>query len=293
MGPSRDQTRDPWSLLWKLHQYGIRGRELAWIRAFLGSRSQQVVIDGEESESIPVTSGVPQGSLLGPILFLIYINDLPDEVRSQVRLFADDTALYLTMESEDDRSALQTDLDILYAWETRWDMEFNPSKCQVVHVTGSRKTVKIDYVLHGQVLESVPCARYLGVDISSGLTWNSHIDRVIANANRTLGFIRRNIKTKMPKVREAAYNSLVRPQLEYASAVWDPHTKVRISQIKQVQRRAARLTASNFDRQSSVTEMVKQLGWRSLEQRRADARLCLFYKVIHGLIPPGLHTSLK
>ena len=153
-------------LLWKLH--GIR--ELAWIRAFLGSRSQQVVIDGEESESIPVTSGVPQGSVLGPILFLIYINDLPDEVRSRVRLFADDTALYLTMECEDDRSALQTDLDILSAWETKWDMEFNPSKCQVVHVTGSRKTVKTDYVLHGQVLESVPCARYLGVDISSGLT---------------------------------------------------------------------------------------------------------------------------
>ena len=165
------------------------GRELAWILAFLGSRSQQVVIDGEESESIPVTSGVPQGSVLGPILFLVYINDPPDEVRSPVRLFADDTALYITMESEDDSSALQTDLDILSAWETRWDMEFNPSKCQVVHATGSRKTVKTDYVLHGQVLESVPCARYLGVDISSGLTWNSYIDRVTANANRTLGFI--------------------------------------------------------------------------------------------------------
>ena len=136
-----------------------------------------------------------------------------------------------------------------------------PSKCQVVHVTGSRKTVKTDYVLYGQVLESVPCARFLGVDISSGLTWNSHIDRVTANANRTHGFIRRNIKTKMPKVREAAYNSLVRPQLEYASAVWDPHTKVRITKIEQAKQRAVRRTASNFDRQSSVTEMFKQLGW--------------------------------
>ena len=106
-------------LLWKLHQYDIRGQVLSWVRAFLGSRSQQVVIDGEESESIPVTSGVPQGSVLGPILFLIYINYLPDEVRSQVRLFADDTALYLTMEREDDGSALQNDLDILSVWETR------------------------------------------------------------------------------------------------------------------------------------------------------------------------------
>ena len=128
-------------LLWKLHQYGIRGHVLGWIRAFLGNRSQQVVIDGEELESVPVTSGVPQGSVLGPILFLVYINDLPDEVRSQVRLFADDTALYLTMESEDDSSALQNDLDILSAWESRWDMEFNSSKCQVVHVTGSKGPV--------------------------------------------------------------------------------------------------------------------------------------------------------
>lgn len=89
-------------LLWKLHQYGIRGQVLGWIRAFLGSRSQRVVLDGEESESIPVTSGVPQGSVLDPILFLIYINDLPDGIFSQVRLFADDTALYLTIEGKDD-----------------------------------------------------------------------------------------------------------------------------------------------------------------------------------------------
>ena len=121
-----------------------------------------------------------------------------------VRLFADDTALYLTMGSEDDSSALRNDLDILSAWETKWDMELNHSKCQVVHVTGSKMTMKTDYVLHGHVLESVLWARYLGVDISSGLTWNSHVDRVTANANRTVGFIRGNSKTKITKVREVA-----------------------------------------------------------------------------------------
>ena len=100
-------------LLWKFHQYGIRRQVLGWIRAFLGSRSQRVVLDGEESESIPVTSGVPQGSVLGPILFLIYINDLPDGIFSQVCLFADDTALYLTIEGKDDGAALQRVLDRL------------------------------------------------------------------------------------------------------------------------------------------------------------------------------------
>ena len=144
-------------LLWKLHQYGIRGQVLDLIRAFLWSRSQQAEIDGEESQSMSVISGVPQGSVLCPIPILVYINDLPDEIRSQIRLFTDDTALYLTMERDDDSSELQYDLDILLAWETSWDMEFNPSKCQVIHVMAFKGPVMTDYVLHWQVLEYVTC----------------------------------------------------------------------------------------------------------------------------------------
>ena len=98
---------------------------------------------------MPVTSRVPQVSVLDLILYLVSINDLPDEVSSQVRLFVDDTTLYLTMESDDDSSAVQTDLDILSVWETRWDMELNPSTCQVIHMSGYKNTVKTDYVLHG------------------------------------------------------------------------------------------------------------------------------------------------
>ena len=136
-------------LILKLHKYGIRGNVLGWVLAFLGHRSQRMVIEGEESGSVPVTTGVPQGSVLGPILFLIYINDLPEEISSQVRLFADDTALYLTTEGADNGLALQRDLDRLAVWETRWDMEFNPSKCQVVQVTVSRKPINCTYRLHG------------------------------------------------------------------------------------------------------------------------------------------------
>ena len=271
-------------LLWKLHQYGIRGNALSWIRAFLGNRSQTVVLEGEESGSVPVTSGVPQGSVLGPILFLSYINDLPEELSSQVRLFADDTAVYLTVGGSDDERVLQDDLDRLSLWEDHWDMEFNPSKCQVVRVTTSKKIINSVYTLHGQILEVVTSTRYLGVDISSGLSWNSHIDRITGNANRTLGYIRRNIKTKNPKVRETAYNALVRPQLEYSSPIWDPHTDDKTLQLEKIQRRAARWTTSNYDYRSSVTAMLDQLGWRSLAQRRADARLCLFYKIVHGLV---------
>ena len=98
-------------------------------------------------------------------------------------------------------------------------MEFNPPKCQVVRVTTARKAINTVYRLHGQVLDVLTSAKYLGVDISGGLSWNSHIDRITGNANRTLGYIKRNIKTKNPKVRETAYNTLVRPQLEYAAPI--------------------------------------------------------------------------
>ena len=101
---------------------------LGWIRAFLGDRSQRVVVGGEESDSVPATSGVPQASVLGPILLLVYIKDVPENVTSQVRLFADDTAMYLTMEGANDSSVLQQDLDRLSVWESDWDMEFNLSK---------------------------------------------------------------------------------------------------------------------------------------------------------------------
>ena len=225
------------------------------------------------------------------ILILIYKNELPDEVRSQVRLFADDTALYLTMEGEDDGSTLQNDLDILSQWETRLDKEFNPSKCQVVHVSGSKRPVKRDYVLHGRVLESVTCAKYLRVDISGSLTWNSHIDRIAITANRTLGFVRRNIKTKVSKVPETAYNTLVRPQLEYASAVWEPHNKGLISQIEQVQQRAVHWTVNNFDRRETVTKIVQDLG--TIDQRRAGARLCPFYKIVLSLVAVPLPDYIQ
>ena len=242
-----------------------------------------------------MNSGIPQGSVLGPILFLAFINDSPGGISSQVRLFVDDTALFLTIKGEEDSSALQKDLDTLSVWESKWDMQFNPSKCQVVQVTGSKskKPINSEYILYGQVLETVTCARYIGVDVSSTLSWNSHIDRVVNNANRTLGYIRLNIKCQNTDVRESAYNTLVRPQLEYASAVWDPHTKERISKIEMVQRRAARWTLRNYDHQASVTEMINKLGWRTLEQRRADAHLCLFYKIVYGLVAVPLPDHVQ
>ena len=112
-------------------------------------RSQTVVLNGNSSDELQVSSGVRQRSVLGPILFLLYINDLPDSLQSQVRLFADDTAVYLTAQGQADSKKLQNDLDILQKWEQEWDMEFNPSKCQVVQFTRSRRPINTTYSMHG------------------------------------------------------------------------------------------------------------------------------------------------
>ena len=151
-------------LLHKLHQHGVRGNTLSWIKAFLTGRSQTVVLEGESSSEIPVNSGVPQGSVLGPLLFLLYINDLPENTHSQVRLFADDKAIYITINNHSDSDTLQQDLDTLQTWERLWDMDFNPSKCQVLHISKSRHPAQHIYMLHGQVLEAMDHAKYLGVD---------------------------------------------------------------------------------------------------------------------------------
>ena len=115
----------------------------------------------------------------------------------------------------------------LQEWEQLWDMEFNPSKCQVLHIPRSRKPIHRNYTMHDQVLESVDHARYLGVDISSDLNFSHHINRITANASKSLGFLKRNIKTKHSGIRKAAYKTVVKPQLEYASPIWSPYTKKR------------------------------------------------------------------
>ena len=152
-------------------------------------------------------------SVLGPLLFLLYINYLSENIQSQVRLFADDTAVYLTVSSLQDSQVLQSDLDSLQCWERTWHMEFNPTKCQVLHITRSRKPVMSRYFIQNRELESVDTAKYLGEIISKDLSCNTHINKIAASANRTLGFVKRNVQTKNKDIRTLAYNSFVRLQV--------------------------------------------------------------------------------
>ena len=137
-------------LLYKLGYYGIRGSTHKWISSWLSEHSQKVVLDGQASDPVLVLSGVPQGSVLGPVLFLIFINDLPDNIRSSVRFFADDCVLYRNIKSPIDCQILQDDLNSLSQWETDWQMKFNVAKCHSMRVTRHLpdKQILFDYTLH-------------------------------------------------------------------------------------------------------------------------------------------------
>ena len=183
-------------LLSKLDFYGVRSNTLQWFSCFLAGCQQCVVVDGAQSSYINVLSGVPQGSVIGPTLFLIYINDLPEYVDCTVHLFADDTVMYLTIHSEEQCAQLQVDLDMLQVWEEDWLMEFNPEKCEILRISRKKTVISYDYTLHGKVLRSVKSARYLGVQLSHDLKWNAQITKATAKANLILGFLKRNLRVK-------------------------------------------------------------------------------------------------
>ena len=273
-------------LLYKLGYYGIRGSTHKWISSWLSERSQKVVLDGQASDPVPVLSGVPQGSVLGPVLFLIFINDLPDNIRSSVRLFADDCVLYRNIKSPIDCQILQDDLNSLSQWETDWQMKFNVAKCHSMRVTRHLpdKQILFDYTLHQQKLEQVQSAKYLGLTITDNLDWGQHVSEISCKATKTMGFLRRNLALAPKHTKEVAYKTLVRPQLEYAAPIWNPYHKLQIQEVEKVQRTAARWTCRRWRNTSSVGDMLDELEWPSLEARREQSSLTFFYKIYSGTV---------
>ena len=268
----------------KLFSYGIGGTTLNWINAFLCFRQQRVVVNGIKSDWAPVVSGVPQGTVLGPLLFSLYINDISADIESEIRLFADDCVCYREIKNEEDTLKLQRDIDRLGSWARKWGMRFQPVKCNMMQLTNKRSSkIQANYTLEGTLLENVESIKYLGVTITNDLKWNTHISNVCTKANRTLGFLRRNLYSCPPDVKEAAYKGLVRPVLEYGSSVWDPHTHGLQEELEKVQNRAARFVTGNYVFETgSMTGILGQLKWESLKKRRKDSRLILLYKGLKG-----------
>ena len=254
-------------------------------------------LEGNITSSINVTSGVPQGSVLGPILFLIYINDLPDYIKNNsiVKRFAEDAIIYHPITNQQDSNALQEDLDALQRWEPDWLMHFHPHKMPN-HANGfpyKRNIIQSTYTIHNHNPQTTNTAKYLGIHIHSTLNWNTHINKTAQRANTTSAFLHRNIRTCPRKTKHLAYTTLVRPILEYASIIWDPHTASNIHKLETVQRRSARHIMHNYSRHASVTTMLQHLHLPTLQQRRQHFKIIILYRITHQLasIPTATYIT--
>ena len=165
---------------------------MKWIDAFLCFRQQRVVVNGVKSDWAPVVSGVPQGTVLGPLLFSLHFNDIMSDIESEIRLIADDCVCYREIKDIEDTLKLQKDIDRLGIWARKRRMIFQPVKCNMMQLTKKHNKIQASYTLEGTVLENVDRIKYLGVTITSDLKWNSHIRNVCSKAKRTLEFLRRN-----------------------------------------------------------------------------------------------------
>ena len=225
--------------------------ELAWINSWLTERFQHVVVDGEASSFVKVTLGVPQGTVLGPLIFLLFINDIHENLDSTLRLFADDALLYRSINTMNDSVILQNDIDKLVSWSKTWQMQFNVTKCHTMRISRKKEPVLMDYYIDGQKLSPVKNHPYLGVVLSNDLRLNSHVENLAVKANKSLGLIaRRNLYPCSENAKRSAYVTIVRPILEYATAVWDPYRQEQIDSIEAVQRRAARFI------KETITELL-------------------------------------
>ena len=173
-------------------------------------------------------------------------------------------------------------------------MTFHPNKCVQLPVTRMKEPPATKYHLHEHTLDTVDSTDYLGIKFTKNLSWSQHIGNISAKANKTLGFLRRNLKISSKTVKELAYKTFVRPILEYSSTVWDPHTKKDIGKIEKVQKRAARFVLRRFRNTSSVSDMISTLDWPTLKERRRVARLAMLFKFQHDLaIGPHIKKKLK
>ena len=283
-------------LMSKLESYGITGNTKQWIHSFLSGRTQTVMVNNNESSPAPVTSGIPQGSVLGPLLFVIYINDLPDTVSSHIYLFADDTKLMRRILSENDAKALQNDLTLLEAWSRKWLLQFNPDKCHVLTIgrfENIRHTER--YKLYGDELEHVFEEKDLGVYIDAELRFDEHISSKVNKANAMVGLIRRSFSFLDGELFKNLYTCFVRPHLEYAQTVWQPYLVKYKNMIENVQIRATKLVDGFSD--LTYEERLKRLDLPTLVYRRERGDMIEIFKHFHtydkNIISPNFRRKMR
>ena len=264
-------------LLGKLEAYGIHGNLLIWIRGFLDRRTQEVVVNGAKSATAPVLSGIPQGTVLGPVLFVIYINDLLDNISSSGLMFADDTKLFRQIRSREDALLLQSDIAKLEEWSNTWQLHFNADKCHVLTL-GRFENIRHAhrYTICYNEMDHVFNEKDLGVTIDAELKFEEHISRKVRIANAIVGQIRRSFSYLDCDTFRRIYTAFVRPHLEYGQAVWSPHLLRNINMLENVQVRATKLVDGLSHMEYS--DRLKRLNLPTLAFRRRRGDMIEMYK---------------
>ena len=276
-------------LIEKIKSYGIGQHITNWIQDFLHGRKHRVCVNGKFSSWAPVTSGIPQGSVLGPLLFVLYINDLPKDIISDIYLFADDTKIFTQVTNMEDAAKLQDDLTKLQEWSDRWLLKFHPGKCKVVDI-GMRDRISYNYYLDNTELEHSEVEKDLGVHIDNRLKFDTHMGTKINKANNVLGAIRRSFSYLDNTVLLRLYTSLVRPHLEYANPVWNPRYKKDIRNIENVQKRATKMIPTLRD--LPYKDRLKTLKLPTLAYRRLRGDMIEVYKLTRGKYDPEVSDLL-
>ncbi len=265
-------------LIERLREIGIKGKLLNWIEEWLKGRKQRVVINGKASEWIEVDSGVPQGSILGPLLFIIFINGIDEGILSDILKFADDTKIFGKAGTRESVNKLRADLQVLWDWSEKWQMKFNTEKCKVMHVGANN--LEEEYFMDGKKLETITEEKDLGVIVSSNFKVSKQCIKAAKKGNQILGLIKRTITCRSKEIIGRLYKSLVRPHLEYCIQAWRPHLVKDIDILEKVQRRATRMirecTGKTYD------ERLTMVGLTTLECRRVRADLLEVFKILKG-----------
>ena len=285
-------------LLLKLNALGIKGNIWNWIKDFLSVRRQFVKIGATSSAEFPVTSGVPQGSVLGPVLFVIYINDLPTHIKSQILMFADDTKIYQLHDGETN-NIIQEDIQELDKWAEKWKLNFHPDKCKQMIVSTRRRNQEVEERTMtrraGTELDQVGISRVssekdLGVIFDQELSFKDHISTIIKKASQIMGIIRRTFVYLDPEIFKPLYISLVRSRLEYCQSVWSPYRKGEIIRLEAVQRNATRKI--NGFKQLSYSERLRRLDLPTLYFRRIRGDMIECYKIIRNIYDSDVSPDL-
>ena len=273
-------------LIYKLKAAGVSGDVLRWFQSYLSGRRQRVVLPGSLSEWVYIKAGVPQGSILGPLLFLLYINDIVKNIGSNIRLFADDTSLFIIVDNPTTAAlCLNSDLEKLSRWAAIWLVTFNPSKNESLLISRKiNKPIHPPLYMQNVQIQEVSSHKHLGLYFSNDCSWHQHIDYIKQKAWFRI-HIMRKLKFKLDrKSLETIYLTFIRPLLEYGDVIWDNCTQYEKNELDKIQNEAARITTGTT-KLVSLDNLYKEVGWQTLHRRRQDHKITLFYKMFNQLTP--------